>query len=800
MSGFSVRLTLDTVAMVLILNMAGVSTSVAVGLRDRDAPADDCLAVIDGPGLGAAGLVECTDCDPACDRDGIGTADGMCVFRVAVCLNQGTSECAAAPLRRVRVRPRRMDIDVPVPDDFPPGAPLCGRSSTVVVPTRRGGRKPGKRRVRVAVVAGGAGGPRRRARETVELRCLPRPPDEACPASGEETREACAARDPLRQLFFGDLHIHTAYSFDAWVFDVRTTPRDAYRFARGEALSLPPLDAEGRGTQVLRLERPLDFAAVTDHSEFLGEVDVCTTPGTPGFESASCETFRAGGDAAQNTVGVATISPDPMRLADVCGTDGSDCIAPATSVWQRTLDAAEAAYDRSATCAFTTFAAYEYTANTSVSTLHRNVIFRTDRVPPVPVSYIEEPTPQGLWAALRGTCLEAGTGCDALAIPHNSNESNGNMFEVEYPGAASIAEEREQAAQRAAIEPLMEVYQHKGDSECMNGLSGILGATDELCDFEKRPRVPFQDCGDGTGAGGVAGTGCFSRRDFLRGALLAGMAEAERLDVNPFRLGVVGGTDTHNGTPGAVEEADFIGHRGGTDDTAEKRLGSATRRSGPTFSPGGLTAIWAEENTRASLFDALRRREVYATSGPRIAVRFFGGAALDPGLCDDPGQLAKAYETGVPMGATLPAGEAVPRFLVTALADPGTVARPGALLERLQIVKLWIDGAGEARQAVFDVAGSAIGAATVDPATCAPQGPGSSALCAVWDDPTFEPTRPAAYYARVIENPTCRWNAHACNALPPESRPAGCDDPEIPRTVQERAWTSPIWYEPGGAS
>lgn len=176
----------------------------------------------------------------------------------------------------------------------------------------------------------------------------------------------------------------------------------------------------------------------------------------------------------------------------------------------------------------------------------------------------------------------------------------------------------------------------------MNGLSGILGAPDELCTFEKRPREPFEDCGDGTGSGGVTGSGCYSRRDFFRGAVLAGLAEEMRLGANPFRLGVVGGTDTHNGTPGAVEEADFVGHRGTTDDSPEKRLGEGTRRNGPTFSPGGLTAVWAEENTRASLFDTLRRREVYATSGPRLTVRFFSGAGLPAALCDDPALVEQA--------------------------------------------------------------------------------------------------------------------------------------------------------------
>jgi hypothetical protein len=192
--------------------------------------------------------------------------------------------------------------------------------------------------------------------------------------------------------------------------------------------------------------------------------------------------------------------------------------------------------DRSARCEFTTFVAYEYTGATGASTRHRNVIFRNERVP-FPTTYYEQPTPQGLWRELENTCLDAGTGCDVLAIPHNPNESNGHMFLVEYPGATSVDEEREQAAMRARMEPLLEIFQHKGDSECMNGLSGIVGAPDEQCDFEKWVRPGPPDCGDGTGSLGSANFGCYSRRDFLRGILFEGLKEAERIGVNPYALG-----------------------------------------------------------------------------------------------------------------------------------------------------------------------------------------------------------------------------------------------------------------------
>jgi Protein of unknown function (DUF3604) len=606
----------------------------------------------------------------------------------------------------------------------------------------------------------------------------------------------CDDFNPQRNLYFGDLHVHTTYSFDAQVYDVGTTPADAYRFAHGEPLSLPPLDAEGNGTQTLRLDRPLDFAVVTDHSEYLGEVEVCTVPGAPGYDSHTCAVFRSGGAAGQAIIGLSTAMEMPTRAADVCGEDGSACRAALGEVWNRIVEAAEAAYDRSSQCAFTTFIAYEYTANTGISSRHRNVIFRNDDVP-LPISYIDQPTPQGLWEELRRTCTDAGGRCAVLAIPHNSNQSNGNLFRVEYDDGRDLDAQRAAARAHAAFEPLMEIYQHKGDSECSNGLSGIEGPEDPLCDFEKLRQPPFEDCGDGVGNGGTANSGCVSRRDFARGALLEGLRERDRIGVNPFELGFVGGTDTHNGTPGAVDEQTFIGHRGSADATIEQRLGAMSFRSGVVFGPGGLTAVWAEENSRPAIFAALQRREVYATSGPRIAVRFFGGWGLDAGLCDDPQQIAKAYDEGVPMGAVLPArpgGEAAPSFLVTALRDPSD-AKQAAPLGRIQIIKGWVAD-GVRHQMVYDVATAAgADAATVDTATCDAVGNGAASLCSVWRDPDFDPSRQAFYYARVVQNPTCRWTGFTCSSLPPAERPAACSDPDVPMTMRERAWTSPIWYE-----
>lgn len=614
-----------------------------------------------------------------------------------------------------------------------------------------------------------------------------------------EPREPCAERSPLRNVFFGDLHVHTKLSFDAYAMDVRVSPEQAYRFARGEEVRLPPLGGDGQGLQRLRIDRPLDFAALTDHSEFLGEVEACSVPGSAGYDSPTCEAYRMGGNGAVTQIGVRLSLPKPRRATDACPPDGSGCAGLLGAVWQGVQRAAAAAYDKTAACRFTSFVAYEYSAAPALSTLHRNVIFANDRVP-APTTYFEQPSPEGLWRELRSTCKDAGSGCDVLAIPHNANESNGKMFFIESAEEGGPADPVAYARQRAELEPLFEVYQHKGDSECMNGLSGVLGAPDELCGFEKTLRPPNEvtDCGEGTGVGGTTRKGCLSRRDFVRNALLDGLVLEEELGTNPFRVGLVASTDTHNGTPGAVAEDRFIGHRGVDDDTPEKQLGRGNLTPGGVeFSPGGLTAVWAEENSRPAIFSALRRREVYGTSGPRITVRFFGGYGLPAGLCTDPQLVQKGYSGGVPMGSLLPArpsGAGAPSFVVQALRDP-----MGNKLQVAQLIKGTVRD-GKPLTTVFDLAGRRDSTARVDEASCTPVAgtdPGQDTLCAVFTDPDFRPGERAFYYVRIVENPSCRWNAHACNRLPAAMRPPTCTDPTLPKTIHERAWTSPIWHQPG---
>jgi hypothetical protein len=607
-------------------------------------------------------------------------------------------------------------------------------------------------------------------------------------------RPVCVDNNPLRNVYFGDLHVHTALSFDSYAFDVRNRPDDAYQFALGNAVALPPLDSMGQGTQSLRLDRALDFAAVTDHAEFLGEVHICLTPDLPGYFAPLCETFRENGPLGQTLLGVELTSPEPQRDEEICG-DGERCLTAAGSVWDEIIASASRFYDRSADCSFTTFVGYEYTANTNASARHRNVIFSGERVP-FPVSYMEEPAPQGLWAALRRDCIDAEGDCDAIAIPHNSNQSNGNTFAVQYPGAATPAEEREQAGLRAMIEPLVEIYQHKGDSECSNGLGDAFGAPDELCDFEKLRTLPFEVCGDEPGSGGVANTGCVSRLDFVRGALLEGLSERDRIGANPYRLGVIASTDTHNGTPGAVVEANWKGHRGNVDAEVEERLGQGSFRAGPIFNPAGIAAVWAQENTRESLFAAMKRREVYGTSGPRIVARLFGGWEFPGDLCSDPDGIARADREGVAMGSRLPSPPTsadAPSFFVVAAKDAGSQLQPGTPLQRIQIIKGWTEEGG-ARYRVFEVAGDPDNGAGVGD-DCNLLGEGFDSLCAVWTDPEFSFEQQAFYYARVVENPSCRWTALQCDGASNAADLESCGDPDLIRVIQERAWTSPIWYE-----
>jgi hypothetical protein len=350
----------------------------------------------------------------------------------------------------------------------------------------------------------------------------------------------------------------------------------------------------------------------------------------------------------------------------------------------------------------------------------------------------------------------------------------------------------------------MEIFQHKGQSECINGLSDINAEADPLCDFEQVRQIggktailgielTTDECGDIPGDGGMIDTGCISRNDYLRGALLTGLEEAQRLGVNPLKLGVIASTDTHASTPGAVDEESWAGHVG-REATLKQRLQKKTglpyRLDG---NPGGLAGVWAVENSRDALFTALQRREVFGTSGPRIRPRLFGGWNFSDDLCGRSEMVQMAYQNGVPMGGDLtppPESPAKPRFVAAALRDPD-----GHRLQRLQIIKGWLDKAGKPHVTVTDIAGDTASDAQVDLDTGEVSGKGYNSLCTVYTDEAFNPEEPAYYYLRVVENPTLRWSWVQCVALPEADRPEECIN-DAPRTIQERAWTSPIWYMP----
>ncbi|RMD84912.1 MAG: DUF3604 domain-containing protein, partial [Candidatus Dadabacteria bacterium] len=427
-----------------------------------------------------------------------------------------------------------------------------------------------------------------------------------------ERREPCATYDPLRRPFFGDLHVHTAFSQDASTQGTRNTPRDAYRFARGEPLGIQPYDRRGRPLRTLRLARPLDFAAVTDHAEQLGEVRICTTPGLPGYNSWICRLYRWWPRAAFFVMNTRSSNAQHPRRFGFCGKGGQNCLSASLTQWKEIQAAAEGAYDRTAACSFTTFVGYEWTASPGSNNLHRNVIFRNEHVTPLPISYYEANTPEELWRQLREQCTDRGNGCEVLTIPHNSNLSNGLMFQpVQSDGRPLTAG---YARERALFEPLVEVMQHKGDSECLMGA----GNEDELCGFEKLPYANFR-----AKFLPLLFKAPPNPAGFVRNALELGLLEADRIGVNPFKYGLIASTDTHLGTPGAVDERNHQGH-GGAGLPAAKRIPPGLPDN-LEFNPGGLAVLWAEENTRDALFAAMKRREAYGTSGPRIVVRFFGG-------------------------------------------------------------------------------------------------------------------------------------------------------------------------------
>jgi len=428
------------------------------------------------------------------------------------------------------------------------------------------------------------------------------------------------------------------------------------------------------------------------------------------------------------------------------------------------------------------------------------VVFRNASVPSMPLSWVETPSAHDLWLGLQRDCLEAGNGCDVLTIPHNSNISgDGLMFvsgKLEGVDDAELPIDAEDARLRQRFEPLVEIMQHKGDSECLLGGDTV----DEACAFEKLDYDSF--AGVRRIGGLVPGNVNPPKRSaMVREALKKGLREEEKLGVNPFKYGIIASTDTHLGTPGLAMEYASKGHGGaGMNASTALPIGLPDNIE---FNPGGLAVVWAEENTRDAIFDGMLRRETYGTSGTRPTLRFFGGWAYPESLCDASDLAAQGYAGGVPMGGDLPARSAeAPVFVVSALRDVGAPGHPGTPLDRVQIVKGWIED-GEAREKVVDVAGGK-GDGRVDTNTCETSGSGAQRLCTVWQDEDFDADQSAFYYARVLENPTCRWSQQLCvdagvKCGDPETVAPGygpcCEEGHRP-VVQERAWSSPIWYRP----
>ena len=341
---------------------------------------------------------------------------------------------------------------------------------------------------------------------------------DARPFQVTETREPCAAHSPLRSPFFGDLHVHTRFSQDASTQGTRNGPREVYRFARGEALGIQPYDDQGRAKRSLKLDRPLDFAAVTDHAELIGEVEICRTPGALGYESWTCWVYREFPRAAYFIMNTKSSMRDPTRFG-FCGEGGRLCLAAARVPWQEIQDAAEGAYDRTSACRFTSFVGYEWTGSVDTNNLHRNVIFRNEHVPELPTSFYEASSAEALWKALRDGCLERGDGCDLIAIPHNSNLSNGLIFQTVGPEGRPIT--TEEARTRAELERLVEVMQHKGSSAAYSPTDRRLCASRIfLCELPPKFCATSRRC-RGRGFSAIA---------------RAGLAEGTPR-VNPFKFG-----------------------------------------------------------------------------------------------------------------------------------------------------------------------------------------------------------------------------------------------------------------------
>ncbi|UCG73638.1 MAG: DUF3604 domain-containing protein [Chromatiales bacterium] len=588
------------------------------------------------------------------------------------------------------------------------------------------------------------------------------------------------------RVYWGDTHLHTELSMDAGAFGARLGPEDAYRFARGEEVT------SSTGLKV-RLSQPLDFLVVADHSDNMGFFPELLA-GNPQFLADPTgrrwyDLIQKGGqDAVQVAIDVIVAFSQgsfPPALASLPGTPAY------RAAWEVMIDAAEKYNDPGN---FTAFIGYEWTSNTGGNNLHRVVIYRDGAnkasmmEPYTTLKPLGSDNPRDLWNWLQ--TYEDKTGGQIMAIAHNGNLSNGIMFPLR-DSFTNKRLDRAYAETRSRWEPLYEVTQIKGDGET----HPLLSPEDEFADYETWDQgnldlsVPKEDD--------------MLQFEYARSALQIGLQLEEELGVNPYQFGMIGATDSHTGLATAEEE-NFFGKHSGTEPSPERYkhpMGETPngRYESWDMVASGLAAVWARENTREAIFDAMMRKETYATTGPRMLVRFFGGWDFTEADTQSRLPANAGYSRGVPMGATLPPGEngKAPSFLVAALKDPIS-----GNLDRIQIVKGWIDSNGNQQEKVHDVAWAGdriIGVDgklrpvgnTVDVATATWTNTiGAPELIGVWTDPDFDPAEPAVYYARVLEIPTPRWTAY-------EAARFGITLPaDVPMTTQERAYTSPIWYKP----
>ena len=616
-----------------------------------------------------------------------------------------------------------------------------------------------------------------------------------------------AAPNPDMNLYWGELHVHTTESFDATLFGNSLSIEDAYRFAKGEPLTVA-------GGEVMQLSRPLDFVAITDHAEGFGTRTHCGDLNLSLAERAACwlanepnpKIFQILAAKARGTAAPG----DPSKPAGIYQQttrqplspgsfptckfgDGAfeRCIKNTASDWARYINLADKYYEPGE---LTTLIGYEFSPGMpDQGKHHRNVIFRSNTVPERAISSLDVPNAIELWKGLEANCVED---CDFLTMPHNPNKAWGLTYSRYTWDGQEYSEADWRLRQKR--EPLVEIFQIKGAQECALGV----GATDEECAFEQ----VFDPCQPGET------TGCAFETGFVRQGLKVGLEVEQELGFNPLQIGFIAATDSHNSNPGDVEEWDFPGAVGAVTSSAIRRLredvATAAYKSLIKFhSSGGLAAVWAPENTREAIFDALARRETYATSGPRMAVRVYAGWGIDDAIMQDRNPFQSLIANAVPMGSVLrvPASpDAVkqrsPGFMVWATRDP-----MDAPLQRVQMIKGWIDAEGQTQEKVVDIAcaddlavDSATGrcpdnGATVDLASCNfSPGSGANELKTLWHVPDYDAELSAFYYARVLMNPTCRWSSYDAIRLGREP------DPRVPATIRERAWTSPIWLDPEG--